>query len=221
VSLRRGGRQWAGPANPLGQYLYETYVEADYRPFLRDLGSRIGDEGVFPQHTAGPYAHYTAANSTRTCIDDVSFCKANMSAAQPRRRSIVPSVDRVWTSGRGPAAEGGGGGGARADGSGDSQSCVVMMRGVLPAEAHANAGAPTTVVTQLTVSPNSGGGVGAIILDWDVVQVSHCAYSYLGTTTQCTYFDTPRSRAGRQAPDSAAGGLLLHVQSSRDGHGRR
>ena len=56
LSLRRGTRQWAGPANPLGQFLYETYVESDYKAFLHDLGSRIGDQGVWPHHTAGPYA---------------------------------------------------------------------------------------------------------------------------------------------------------------------
>ena len=54
VSLKRGGRQWAGPANPVGQFLYETYIQADYTTFLHDLGSRLGDKGVWPHHTAGP-----------------------------------------------------------------------------------------------------------------------------------------------------------------------
>jgi hypothetical protein len=31
VSLKRGGVQWASPSKLVGQYLYETYVEADYK----------------------------------------------------------------------------------------------------------------------------------------------------------------------------------------------
>lgn len=151
VSLKRGKRQWAGPGKPVGQFLYETYVESDYKPFLRDLGSRIGDEGVWPQHTAGPYAHYTDLNSTRTCMDDVSFCKANMTAADPKRRSIHPTVARIWTG--------------RADAD-TTDGCVVVIQSTLPAEAHITAGAPTEVVTKLTVSGNG------TTLDWDIVQVN-------------------------------------------------
>ena len=94
MSLERGGRQWASPVQPLGQFLYETYVDADFTTFLHDLGARIGDTGVWPDHTAGPYAPF--ANTTRTCEDDVSFCKANMSAAHPKRRSIFPTVTAIW-----------------------------------------------------------------------------------------------------------------------------
>ena len=142
VSLKRGKRQWAGPNNPVGQYLYETFTEADYGPFLHDLGSRIGDEGVWPHHTAGPYA-----NNTRACKDDCSFCKANITAAHAKRRSIHPNVTHIWTGMIG-------------------DDCVVLVKGTLPSEAHDEAGAPTDVVTKLTVSPSTS------TLDWDVVQVN-------------------------------------------------
>ena len=149
VSLKRGERQWASPTHPVGQFLYETYVEADFTAFLQDLGARIGDSGVWPEHTIGPYAPF--ANTTRTCADDVSFCKAGMSTAHPKRRSIFPTVTNIWT-GTGLGLEGGG--------------CVVVINSTFPAEAHTTAGAPAGVVTRLTVSSDGK------TLDWDVVQVN-------------------------------------------------
>ena len=151
VSLKQGQREWAGQNNPVGQYLYETYTDADFKPFLADLGARIGDHGVWPEHTEGPYSPY--ANTSRTCEDDVSFCKAGMEAAHPKRRSLYPKVVSIWT-GAGPAATGGGAG------------CVVVINSTLPTEAHVTAGAPTGVVIKLTVS------VDGATLDWDVVQVN-------------------------------------------------
>ena len=153
VSLKRGGRQWASPTHPVGQFLYETYVDADFTTFLHDLGARIGDNGVWPDHTAGPYAPF--ANATRTCADDVSFCKANMSAAHPRRRSIFPTVTDVWTGDRSRSGGLGGGGG-----------CVVVINSTFPTEAHVAAGAPASVVTKLIVSADG------TTLDWDIVQVN-------------------------------------------------
>ena len=119
---------------------------ADYTAFLHDIGSRIGDEGVWPHHTMGPYSPF--APTKRTCADDVSFCKANMSAANPTRRSIHPTVINIWT------------------GAGPDGGCVVVVDSTLPTEAHAKAGAPKSVVTKLTVSANG------TALCWDVVQVN-------------------------------------------------
>ena len=145
VSLQRGagGRQWAGPDNPIGQFLYETYVMEDYTVFLHDIGSRIGDKGVWPQHTEGPFA-----NNTVTCEDDANFCKANFSAANPKRRSIVPTVTGIWTKSDGP------------------DGCAVVIESALPADANSAAGAPASVVAKLTVS-----AMGTV-LDWDFVQVN-------------------------------------------------
>ena len=145
VSLQRGsgGRQWAGLANPIGQFLYETYVMEDYTVFLHDIGSRIGDKGVWPKHTAGPFA-----NNTVTCEDDANFCKANFSSANPKRRSLVPTVTGIWTKSDGP------------------DGCAVVIEGALPAEANSAAGAPASVVAKLTVS-----AMGSVF-DWDFVQVN-------------------------------------------------
>ena len=151
VSLvSHGKRQWASMANPVGQFVYETYVAEDYTTFLHDFGSRIGDKGVWPQHTAGPFANYTV-----TCADDANFCKANMSAANPIRRSIRPTVTGIWVSKWATDTAGLRGGG-----------CVVVINSTLPSEAHTMAGAPTNVVTKLTVSADG------TTLDWDVVQVN-------------------------------------------------
>lgn len=150
VSLKRNGVQWASDTNSVGQYLYETYVESDYRDFLEDLGVRIGDSGVWPLHTAGPYAHYTDGNSSRKCADDVSFCKSNITAANPKRRSLRPAVSKIWL---------------RQATAGDL-GCEVLIESTLPIEAHTLAGAPMGVVTKLTVSENG------TMLDWDVVQVN-------------------------------------------------
>ena len=149
VSLKRNNVQWASRTNAVGQYLYETYTEADYKEFLLDLGSRIGDTGMWPDHTAGPYAHYTDANSSRKCADDVSFCKANMTAANPQHRSLHAAVDRISVN-NDNAAE---------------VDCEILIESTLPAEARTFAGAPKSVVTKLTVSANGTS------LDWDVFQV--------------------------------------------------
>ena len=69
-------------------------IQADYTTFLHDLGSRIGDKGVWPRHTAGPWAHYTG---NQICQDG-NFCKPNVTAGDPKRRSIHPTVTNIWTS---------------------------------------------------------------------------------------------------------------------------
>eukprot|EP01047_Picozoa_sp_COSAG01_P031072 COSAG01_NODE_2189_length_8193_cov_47.570917_11_plen_148_part_00 len=53
VGLERKGVQWASASQPIGQFLYESYTSADFNVFLKDFGSRIGDRGVWPAHTAG------------------------------------------------------------------------------------------------------------------------------------------------------------------------
>ena len=54
----------------------------------------------------------------------------------------------------------------------------MVVRSTLPAEAHALAGAPTSVVTKLSVS---GDGT---TLDWDVVQVGAMAAARLSAGPQ-------------------------------------
>jgi hypothetical protein len=64
---RRGGLEWAGgEEQPLGQFVYETYTSADFDTFLRDMGSRIGDDGIWPHHTAGRYSNFTRNTSDLT-----------------------------------------------------------------------------------------------------------------------------------------------------------
>lgn len=145
VLLKRGTRHWADPEHPLGQFLYESYDDADYNFFLKDFGSRIGDKGAWPQHTAGQYAEYNATTSDAHCGN---FCKKNMSSANPVHRSITPTVVSMWK-------------GVQADG-----SYAVVTNATLSDEAHAAAGAPANVVTKLTLSADGS------TFDWDVIQVN-------------------------------------------------
>ena len=66
------GTHWASAVKPVGQFLYESYTDADYNVFLKDFGSRIGDKGVWPEHTAGRYADYNESTSDMSCGN---FCK--------------------------------------------------------------------------------------------------------------------------------------------------
>ena len=72
----KGGTDWASEAKPIGQFLYESYTDADYNVFLKDFGSRIGDKGVWPEHTAGKYAAYNATTSDMGCGSECSHTHA-------------------------------------------------------------------------------------------------------------------------------------------------
>jgi hypothetical protein len=87
-----------------------------------------------------------------------------MTAANPKRRSLYPTVARIWTATTTAAAHPPDGDPPGADE--DGADCVILIESNLPAEAHALAGAPSEVVTKLTVSDNG------TTLDWDVIQVN-------------------------------------------------
>ena len=148
-SLKKDGVEWAGgEEQPLGQYLYESYTSADFNVFLKDLGSRIGDNGVWPNHTAGRYANFNASTSDDTCGN---FCKNNMSSANPKRRSLRPTLTGLFQS--------------PSDGCDDGVACVIIAQGTLPLEASTMAGAPQTVLSKLTVSHDG------LTLDWELYQL--------------------------------------------------
>jgi hypothetical protein len=152
TSLRRRGVEWAGgEQQPLGQFVYETFQSADFNSFLHDMGSRIGDRGTWPSHTAGPYANYTRNTSDLSCGN---FCKNNMSSADPQRRTLRPSLTALFELRSGADA---------ADGSTDI-TCEYIAKGTLPVEAHTLAGAPRSVVIKLRVS-------GGAVLDWELYQL--------------------------------------------------
>jgi hypothetical protein len=44
---------WASEAHPIGEFVYQTFTSGDFNIFLKDFASRIGDRGVWPEHTAG------------------------------------------------------------------------------------------------------------------------------------------------------------------------
>ena len=71
----------------VGQYLYETYVEADYEEFLQDLGSRIGDTGVWPQHTAG------LSLSLSLSLSLIHFLAHSFGLGRSLSRLVVPESD--------------------------------------------------------------------------------------------------------------------------------
>jgi hypothetical protein len=76
-----------------------------------------------------------------------------MSSANPQRRSLRPTITGLYQASGGSE--------------GDGFTCEYIARGTLPAEAHALAGAPRTVLIQLRVS----GRGGPAVLDWDVYQL--------------------------------------------------
>ena len=71
---------------------------------------------------AGPWAKYTG---NQTCTDG-NFCRPNVTAGDPKRRSLHPTVTGIWTST------------STGDGAGrDGSSCVVVINSTLPHEARA------------------------------------------------------------------------------------
>jgi hypothetical protein len=155
------GAAWASAAQPLGRFLYETYNNSDYNPFLADMASRIGDTGVWPAHTpstngcAKPQGH---DDSALTCGN---FRKPNMTnAASPVQRSIAPTVTQLWQRNQQQQQQQGGGGAA--------PKCDFLIKASMPEEAAANAGAPRRVVTRVVVTVGSDGATSVV---WDVVQL--------------------------------------------------
>jgi hypothetical protein len=47
--------------------MLQTFTSGDFNIFLKDFGSRIGDMGTWPEHTAGRYANYSYSTSDLTC----------------------------------------------------------------------------------------------------------------------------------------------------------
>eukprot|EP01052_Picozoa_sp_SAG31_P022598 SAG31_NODE_1804_length_7234_cov_3.340855_5_plen_463_part_00 len=132
---------WANPAKPIGQFLYQSFDDADYNIFLKDFGSRIGDRGIWPEHTAGRYAGYNTSTSDMGCGN---FCKKNMSAAGPRHRELAPTLTGIWHK-LSSATDG----------------CEVITRASMPIEAQNLAGAPAEVIVKLHVEEST--------IDWEVV----------------------------------------------------
>ena len=58
---------WASESEPIGEFKYQTFTSGDFNIFLKDFASRIGDRGVWPEHTAGKYAEYNYSTSDMTC----------------------------------------------------------------------------------------------------------------------------------------------------------
>eukprot|EP01043_Picozoa_sp_COSAG02_P002520 COSAG02_NODE_58_length_43613_cov_235.901572_12_plen_269_part_00 len=134
---------WASEDHPVGQFLYQTFTSGDFNLFLKDFGSRIGDKGTWPEHTAGRYANYSYSTSDLSCGN---FCKKNMTSADPRHRELSPSLTSAWH---------------QKTTAGSGVGCTLLTRASLPLDAQAEAGAPAEVVVQLTVQGNT--------FDWDVV----------------------------------------------------
>ena len=92
TTLRTGVAQWANASRPLGRFLYQTFNNTDYNIFLRDMASRLGDHGVWPNHTLGNNGCLKAADSP----DDMAcgnFRRPNMTQnAHPVRRELVPTL---------------------------------------------------------------------------------------------------------------------------------
>ena len=53
--------------------MLQTFTSGDFNIFLKDFGSRIGDLGTWPEHTAGRYANYSYSTSDLTC-GNVGVC---------------------------------------------------------------------------------------------------------------------------------------------------
>ena len=185
--------QWASVASPLGRFLYETYNNSDYDPFLADMAARLGDKGVWPHHSypAGPSACAApfSNRSSDASLDCDNFRKPGMTdAAAPRRRSLAPTVTQLWrrkaptplaqAQAQAQAQARGGSGAAAAT----AAKCDFLLEAAMPEEAAANAGAPRRVVTRVVVTVGAGGGGGggsggggdgAVVasVEWDVVQV--------------------------------------------------
>ena len=147
---------WASPDQALGRFLYETYNNSDYNPFLADMSSRLKDHGVWPHHTppidpCGKPQGYDDSNMTCS-----NFRKPNMTnAARPLQRSISPTVTEVWQR--------------RAQGDDAEPKCDFLIKASMPAEAAKEAGAPRSLVTRVTVDVGGSDSVASVA--WDVVQL--------------------------------------------------
>lgn len=133
---------WASEEHPVGQFVYQTFTSGDFSLFLKDFGSRIGDKGVWPNHTLGKFASYTYATSDLGCGN---FCKKNMTSADPQHRELSPLLTSAWHQ---QTTVGAGG-------------CALLTKASLPLDVQTEAGAPAEVVTLLTVTGDT--------FDWDVV----------------------------------------------------
>merc|ERR1712048_318463 len=115
--------EWASKDHPLGEFKYETYTNEDFNVFMQDFAARLGDRGVWPQHsplvTTGKSPHYN-----KTSPDDMgdgNFRKPNVTSAHPLRRSLRLNMTQLWHKG-------------------SHDSCAFVAGGVLPDEAHSHAG---------------------------------------------------------------------------------
>lgn len=131
---------WASENHPVGQFVYQTFTSGDFNIFLKDFGSRIGDQGQWPEHTAGRYANYNYSTSDLSCGN---FCKKNMTSADPRHREISPLLTSAWHT------------------VSSDDGCTLLTKASLPLDAQVEAGAPAQVVVQLAIQGNT--------FDWDVV----------------------------------------------------
>lgn len=141
----RSGQIWASANQSLGRALYQSFTNEDYNTYLNDFAARLGDTGQWPKHTPPKNACWKKPGAP----DDDScgnFRKPGMSAADPRRRQIAPSVTSVLLAPR----------------AGDDM-CSFELRATFPEEATRNAGAPKTVAMAVNVSDTG--------VQWDVAWV--------------------------------------------------
>lgn len=132
---------WASESKPIGEFRYQTFTSGDFNVFLKDFGSRIGDKGVWPEHTPGHYADFNYSTSDMQCGN---FCKKNMSSARPTHRELTPTMSSAWHSG-------------------NVGGCKILTKAMLPQDVRVEAGAPAEVVVEVTIEGST--------LDWAVVMV--------------------------------------------------
>ena len=137
------GADWASEVHPIGEFLYQTFTSGDFNMFLKDFGARIGDQGIWPEHTPGQYAAYNYSTSDLSCGN---FCKQNMSSAQPQHRELTPTMKGAW---RGDVS---------------SSGCTLLTKSTLPDEVQKEAGAPEEIVVVLRVEGTT--------IDWEVYMVN-------------------------------------------------
>ena len=132
---------WASKGKPIGEFRYKTFTSGDFNTFLRDFGVRIGDTGIWPEHTSGHYADFNYSTSDMQCGN---FCKKNMTSANPAHRELTPTMSGAWHS-------------SRADG------CKILTRATLPQDVQTDAGAPAEIVIEVSIEGST--------IDWDVLMV--------------------------------------------------
>eukprot|EP01079_Euglenida_sp_SAG-EU17-18_P006387 gene6387-1139_t len=128
------GSDWASPARPIGQLLYQTFTNEDYNVFLDDFAVRLGDQGIWPNHTESHSdCRYTPGQADN--MNCGNFRRPNMTSAKPVHRSLSPTLVALWYRQ-----------------SGEPGRCTFIAQANFPAEPQANAGAPQSLFTTISIA---------------------------------------------------------------------